>query len=155
MSWINAEHSLDQGNDFFTTLLEFDMIEMVLPVLDLVEEFVPLLGLEGKIATHEDIQHDSKRPDVNLGIVGSVVNNLGCHVEGGSSDCLELLGLCLLLRQTKIDQLDFVFLVEHDVLRFDVPVHDALGVDVSAGFQQLLHVGSSLLLCKRVVLRLL
>ena len=64
-------------------------------------------------------------------------DDLGGHVRGRSAEDLDLLLIRNACRETKINQLDLMPLVEHYILQLDVSVSDALAVQVLQSIDQL------------------
>lgn len=98
--------------------------------------------LEGSPSHHESVDSGSEGPQVDHFVVASALEHLGCPVEQSASDGEHV---CLpspiqhLPADAKIDDLDYLLDgVIEDVLRFDIPVADALGVYVGQGLQNLI-----------------
>lgn len=73
-------------------------------------------------------------PPVHRPIVATAHQNLRGHVLNGATEGVGDSALVnRLLTESKVRQFDVALAVEHDVLRFEVPVDDALGVEVTEG----------------------
>src|ERR1700723_141167 len=90
--------------------------------------------LKRGFACQHFIEHYAKRVNIAAGIAAFSLNLLGGDVLGRSHHLREF-GKCEsscsgLSGDTEVDELDAIFRVHHDVFRLQVPVHDAVRVDV-------------------------
>jgi len=108
------------------------VFEVELPVLDFGKHFVPVLALEGQVATHEHVQQNSEGPAVAFAIVLSL-QDLWSHVVWGTSDSLQLLVSLLPLGEAEVDQLQLIRLRDHDVLWLNIPMDNTLCMHVIKG----------------------
>lgn len=117
--------------------------ELYVALLVLLHSFVVVLALEGVEPQQHHMCYDAEAEHVTLAVVHllllrGVVNYLKGHVAHGSAALKPFL-ICLLpvqQRQSKVDQLRGQGLgINHDVLRFKVPVHYFLTVDMRKPLQ--------------------
>ena len=72
------------GNSF-----ELSMVEMVIGLLNLTEDFMRIVSLKWQIATDKSVEKDTKRPEIGFLTVGAV-KNLRSHIVRRASDGCQL-----------------------------------------------------------------
>ena len=110
---------------------------------DLDKLVVVVTALEEGLALEDHTsEHAAEGPDIERVIVGLEVDEqLGSfEVARGDADIV-LLARVVEFSQTPIDETKLaVGVVDHDVVRFDIAMHNALGVTVVEGLEDLEHV---------------
>ena len=103
----------------------FVLWKLVFSVLDLSIEVTLVLGEEGQLADHKDVEDDAAGPDVGrLPIVILFLGQVGAHVLGSTTLHRQLLLFAARRSKAKIYDLDVValLLVDQDVVELQVPV---------------------------------
>ena len=129
-----------------------DLLDQVLAVLGdetrdevvAVEDFfVQLIGIrifEGKIPARHRVQNDPATPDITIQAMVSFSSD---HFRGSvartTASSFQCFALFVSIRQTKVDDLDVVLLVEKQVFWFEVSVADTDFVDILDTSDQLLE----------------
>jgi len=103
-------------------------------LLNLGMELWHALVIERHLAADQDVQHNTKTPDVDLR--ASVL--FGLEKFGGgkvqtSTECLELIPRREQVTQSKVNNLDVAHLADKDVLNLEISVDDAVPVAVVQG----------------------
>ena len=80
-----------------------------------------------------------------------MLDHFRSHIERSAGSLCQFFGLRD-SSHTEVDQLDCVITHNHDVVRFDVPMANVLGVTVIDCVQKTMDVASNLLLCKSLIL---
>ena len=125
--WVDVEdvpeHVLGVGGEHLGLL--------VLAAHDLLVEFVGVLVLKGEVAAEHGVEDDAAGPDVDAGaLVAPARDHLGRSVARGPAGRFEPFARLVLVGQSEVHDLDVALVVEKQVLRLQVPVHDPVLVDV-------------------------
>ena len=127
--WV--EQLLDEGAKLLRVHVTHGFVAAVANLLHKHQQVAALEGL-GELAHF--VQDTAEGPDVGLCVVGNVLADLWAHViwasDAGALDVTRVLELC---GNAKVAHLDEVVLCEKDVCCLEIPVQDALGMDVSQG----------------------
>mmetsp|Transcript_278 Transcript_278/g.868 ORF Transcript_278/g.868 Transcript_278/m.868 type:complete len:597 (-) Transcript_278:1548-3338(-) len=116
---------------------------------DFAEELPLVWGVEGHVAAEQDVGHHAQRPHVHRSAVGLVLHDLGREVVWGARQRAEGLARAAVHREAEVGDLHGgvgARVLEQDVLGLDVPMHDAVLVEVADGVEQDVHCAGSLLL---------
>eukprot|EP00356_Strombidium_inclinatum_P005291 CAMPEP_0170482808 /NCGR_PEP_ID=MMETSP0208-20121228/2660_1 /TAXON_ID=197538 /ORGANISM="Strombidium inclinatum, Strain S3" /LENGTH=161 /DNA_ID=CAMNT_0010755679 /DNA_START=1519 /DNA_END=2004 /DNA_ORIENTATION=- len=101
------------------------------------------LEIEGVLAVSEhDMHDDTQGPDIYALGVLFAVGHFRSHEGEGATILIVVVSYLILLAQPEIDELDrtqIVDVLNKDVLRLQISVNDALGVDVLHASQNTLH----------------
>lgn len=109
---------------------------------------------EGRLAAKHNVHDYTHRPDIALRRV-TAFQDLRSDVVRGSVRLVHDLVGDNTLRKSKINELDMtvvVFFVEQEVLRLDVTVANAVGVQITKGVERLFHYRAGLLLSQMLLL---
>lgn len=92
-------------------------------------DFVIFRPLEERLLDEQDVEDDSQGEDVALWLDMAVLgqtNDLWSHVAWCSASVVQIFGLIHVGRKPEVsnDRIKGIVASEHDVLRFEVPVHD-------------------------------
>lgn len=136
---VHNEELLDQIKDVLRTVSEFFVLKVIFGMLNFVKDFVSVLALERKVPGHENVKKDTKGPCITLAVILSI-QHFWRHVIRCTSNCLQFLIALLPLRQTKINQLQFIIGRQHYILWLDISMHHLLRVHMMKRSKQLLHV---------------
>ena len=79
--------------------------DLVATIIDLSDEVLHLVGVEGRLANHHFVQHHTEGPRVHFLTVASLLQQLGRTVERGSTDGQLGVGVVQNSRQTKVRDL--------------------------------------------------
>ena len=103
-------------------------------LLDLGMQLRHALVIEGHLATDQDVQDDTKTPDVDLGTgVLSSLEQLGRSEVQAATEGLEVTTGGEQVTQAKVDDLDIARLADEDVLDLQISVDDAVAMTVVEG----------------------
>lgn len=95
----------------------------------------------------EFVEHVSEGEDVDLVVVGFLLEEFGGHVRGGAPELVEaLVGALLQSGESEVAEFETVSVVEEDVVGLDVAVDVARKVDVEEGLGELSGDGEALFL---------
>jgi hypothetical protein len=99
--------------------------------------------LKGRSPHHQLVDSCAERPKIHSFVIPSALKHLGCPVKQRPRDC-EHVDLSAPVQHfatnPKIDYLHhFLLLVVENVLRLDVPVANALRMDIGQRLQNLIH----------------
>ena len=112
---------------------------------DLLVELVGVGVLEGQEAAQHGVEDDPARPHVHpRALVPLPRDHLRCGIAGRPAGSLEPLPRLILVGEAEVHDLDILVLVEEQVLRLEVAVHDAVFMDVLHAREDLLHEGDGL-----------
>ena len=106
---------------------------------DHLEKPLHVVVVKRRVAAQHDVQHDAHRPDVARTAVAFLLEDLGRHVlRRATRGTHGLILIAVQLREAEVSQLDELtvdvhVLLQHNILRLDVPVSDALLVQKSQG----------------------
>ena len=133
-----AEHSGDQVLYLVRDLRPLWVIKVELTDLDLLNNLLIRASIEGRPSTEQDVENDSDGPNVTLFAVGTL-DNLRSHVVRGSKHSMHGVLVIDSPGGAKIDELDngVLLVLEVNILRLYVPMHDRLLVQVVHGRDQL------------------
>ena len=116
----------------------------------LVVRILHVSHVEGRMTGIQDEEDDAKGEQIdNLALVRLLQDNLGGHVALSANDgAVGTRAIASLKRAGKaeIDNLDVVVLVKEDILRLEISVREASGVDVVDTLEHLLEEVLALLL---------
>ena len=80
------------------------------------------------------VNQDSKSPPIYCETVTFLIQYLGCQILGSSTERVSLLGLRLQeLSESEISEVNVARLIDQDILRFEISVHDAVIMKVAEG----------------------
>lgn len=158
--WVLAQHELKQLKCGRADLLECGKREVGLLVHDLGRQFTDVFVKERLHATKHHVQHDAGAPNVDFIVVASghfvelYLEHLGRNILHYARIRLHLVLLGVeLSRNVEVEQQKAVrSLLNQQVLRLDVSVHNVVGMQVSNALQKLPEVVARLLLRVRVAL---
>lgn len=140
-----AQHVLAVGREV-TRHLE-------LATQDFLVELARVLVLKGEKASEHREEDDAAGPDVDLRAeVPLTFNHFGRRVARTAARCLELHALFVRVGETEVDQLQVLLVVEQQILRFQVAMHDAQLVQVLNRALDLLEVLAGFLLRELLLL---
>mmetsp|Transcript_62060 Transcript_62060/g.178021 ORF Transcript_62060/g.178021 Transcript_62060/m.178021 type:complete len:508 (+) Transcript_62060:146-1669(+) len=154
---VHGEHLGDEVLEFLRVLLPVRAGEVERSLFHLLEDLLIAVAEEGGVAAGEDVGDDATTPDVALLVIAFAEQHLRRDVVRGARLGLHWLARGVVLREPEVDDLDLGLpglVLEQEVLRLDIPVRIALGVQVSHGAQNLLHVPGHVLLAKGAALML-
>jgi hypothetical protein len=87
--------------------------------------------LKGKPKRGTVNQSDTEAPDVTCSAIALIFNPLWCLIHDSSGRTFSFTGLSFeRARHAKVSNLDIATMIEQNVSRFDVTVHDAFCVEV-------------------------
>ncbi len=107
----------------------------------LEQDRLVVLPLKGGFAGKGPVEHGPKAVEVGLGGEGKAFGLLGGHVGGGAQGVAgagEVAAFLQEVGQAEVHHLGVALLGEEDVFGGEVPVEDALGVEVGQGLHHLL-----------------
>lgn len=108
---------------------------------------------EGQLAADHGEEDDAAGPDVDVyAVVGLAGDHLGRGLAGTAAGRLEHLALLLGVRQPEVHDLDVVGVVQQQVLRLQVAVHDPQFVDLLHPVDDLLEEFARFLFLQPLVL---
>ena len=91
------------------------------------EKLLLIVPVEGWLAHQHLIEHDTIRPPVNTGAIWLEADHLWGNVVRGPTEGLScFFSHYSLLAHPKICDLDVAILIQHDVIKLEVPVDDTL-----------------------------
>mmetsp|Transcript_7992 Transcript_7992/g.22301 ORF Transcript_7992/g.22301 Transcript_7992/m.22301 type:complete len:508 (+) Transcript_7992:124-1647(+) len=154
---VHGEHLGDEVLEFLRVLLPVRAGEVERSLLHTFEDVLITVAEEGGVAARENVGDDATTPDVALLVIAFAEQHLRRDVVRGARLGLHWLARGVVLREPEVDDLDLGLpglVLEQEVLRLDIPVRIALGVQVSHGAQNLLHVPGHVLLAKGAALML-
>mmetsp|Transcript_39519 Transcript_39519/g.92956 ORF Transcript_39519/g.92956 Transcript_39519/m.92956 type:complete len:269 (+) Transcript_39519:530-1336(+) len=96
--------------------------------------------VERLLATEEDVEYHSNRPDICLRTIilpVVVIENLRSDVGWRAARAIQLLACCELCGQTEISKLDIALLVKQDVIRLYVSMYNSILVTEVNSLQNL------------------
>mmetsp|Transcript_154079 Transcript_154079/g.493890 ORF Transcript_154079/g.493890 Transcript_154079/m.493890 type:complete len:438 (+) Transcript_154079:190-1503(+) len=155
---VHGEHLGDEVLEFLRVLLPVRAGEVERSLLHTFEDVLIAVAEERGVAARENVGDDATAPDVALFVIAFAEQHLRRDVVRGARLGLHGLARGVVLREPEVDDLDLGLpglVLEQKVLRLDIPVRVALGVQVSHGAQNLLHVPGHVLLAKGAALMLL
>mmetsp|Transcript_153156 Transcript_153156/g.491132 ORF Transcript_153156/g.491132 Transcript_153156/m.491132 type:complete len:331 (-) Transcript_153156:72-1064(-) len=118
-----------------------------------VDERDQRVRVEGWLANEQLVADHSERPEIRCAIVGFLPYQLRCHVQRCPFDGSQHRGLARHYPgESEVAQLDDVVCADQHVLRFHVPVHDLLAVQIVQGEHQLSRDSSHFFLRKVFVI---
>lgn len=130
------------GDQVQSLLRYFDIdeeVSIIYAFLGLRNDLLVVIAEVGSFSGQQNVQHDSNRPYIRLLVVLLLVKDFWGHVEGSADDLPQLLALCELARSAEVYDLYILAAFKADVLWFDVPMDEALLVDVVNGREDLHH----------------
>ena len=133
-----AEDAGDKVLSLGADLVPAGAFERVLADLDLVNDLFVCLAVEGRFAREEDVQDDADAPDVALLTVGAM-DDFRCHVVRCAENAVHRVLVVDAPGRSEVDQFDdrVLLILEVNVLRLDVAVHDRVLVQVVHGREEL------------------
>lgn len=108
---------------------------------------------EGLLEEDHSSEHAAETPDVQRVVVGLQIDQefRSLEVSGGHSHVVLLTGM-VVFSETPVDESELpVGVVDHDIVRLDVSVHDSLAVAVVQGSQNFEDVVSDVEICEALV----
>lgn len=121
-------------------------------LLNLCMQLWHTLVVKGNLSTHQNIEDDSKAPDVDLwtGVLFGLQQLWSRKVQAAAKGLKQALGRKK-VAQSEIDNLNIARLTDEYVLDLQVPVHDTVSVAVVQGTRDLASELASLLLLETAV----
>ena len=123
---------------------------------DLDELVVVVLALEeGLLLEYHASKHAAERPNVETVVVGLEIDKQLGTLEVARSDTDIVVMLRVVeLGETPIDEAQsLVVVVDHNVVRLDVTVHDTLGVAVVESLEHFINIETDVVISERLVKR--
>lgn len=94
-------------------------------IQDLFVQIGRICVFKGQIATNESEKDDSHTPNVNLGsMIALSSNHFRCSVTWRSAGCLQSLASLVGIGETKIDNFHVLVVVEKQIFRLQISVHN-------------------------------
>lgn len=107
---------------------------------DFFIEFVGIRIFEGEVAAEHSIEDNAAAPDIGAEtLVLLACNHFWGSVAGTATRSFEFLAWLVLVGQPEVYYLDVALMVQQQVLRFQVPVHNIILVDVLNPSENLMH----------------
>ena len=137
-------HLQDASNELFGGCRDGPFVSVaIFAIHDESTEFCFVAGSEREHSHQHKIKHYSQCPYISLiSIVGHFSNQFRAH----KSRCATVIAENCFGRGTKaeIDQLDISLIIYEDVLRLEIPMTDAFGVNVGNPLQNLPEITTSM-----------
>ena len=109
-------------------------MEFILSPTDLTEEFPLVLFNEGRVSTKEDVDDNTERPHVGLGVIGKSLKNFWGNISGSSTLSTKTVGCRTLLGESKVGNFDHGVIIigkEEKILRLEITMGDGSFMTVS------------------------
>lgn len=148
-SWIRHQQPLDKIFRFVADILPGRFVQVVFALFDELEQLKVILVVEGRLPRQQNEEHNTDTPKVTRLIVGLLADDLRRNVARCATSCRSELICSQQAGQTKVRDLNNARLQilgrKEQILRFDVPVHNANLVTVDQSIEDRRYDVSGLL----------
>ena len=144
--WIIREYWQNKIFEVFTKVLAINFLPVLLYLpcaYQVVEVLFRACFLEREYALDNNEKDDAKRKQINLSaLVDLTFFDLGCHVSHGSAVAVKAIYV-FVAGKSKISKFDIQILIDQDILKLQVTVHDSATVHVLDTLKQLVSEKSA------------
>jgi len=159
--WLNLNHLVHQILGFSAHVVSNIVLRWPFDFFcnNIIIDLLMISSRESNTANEHLEEYTSNSPDINSWSMLIFINNFRGQIVGSTNEGIHhllfnirVVFLIHVLGLTKVNELDIVIIINHDVERFEITMHDFFALEVFEGIDKLSHIDPGQWLTKTATL---